>query len=215
MTRSATVVPHVTSGFEADAEGFVGLKGRLGEKHDMRITYTPLLVKAVVPALEAFPLVNASLDDETGEIVEKHYYNVGFATHTEDGLIVPVTKDIETKSIVETAEELHPLAEQARDRSIDMADLQGGTFTITNLAADGAHRTHGSPIINHPEAAIMGVGRIHKTPVVTEDDEIEICRRIPLSLTFDHRLIDGVVANRFMEHLIEGIEDQDILLLRL
>jgi pyruvate dehydrogenase E2 component (dihydrolipoamide acetyltransferase) len=215
MAHSANVIPHVTSGFEADAEAFVALRERLNEKHDARITYTPLLVKAVVPALQAFPLVNASLDDETGEIVEKHYYNVGFATHTEDGLIVPVIKDVDSKSIVEIAEELSSLAAQARDRSIDMADLQGGTFTVTNLAADGAHRTHGSPIINHPEAAITGVGRIHKAPVVTDDEEIEIRQRLPLSLTFDHRLIDGVTGNRFMEHLIEGVEDPDVLLSRL
>ncbi|WP_049998678.1 dihydrolipoamide acetyltransferase family protein, partial [Halococcus sediminicola] len=122
MTRSLTVTAQLTSGFEADATELVALKERLNEKHDQHITYTPILLKAVVPALKEFPLVNASIDDSTQEIVEKHYYNVGFATHTEDGLMVPVVKDIDGKSIVEVAAEMEDLAEQARDRSIDVAD---------------------------------------------------------------------------------------------
>lgn len=214
MTRSKTIVPHLTSGFEADATELVALKERLDEKHDARITYTPLFVKAIVPALREFPIVNASLDDTTNEIVEKHYYNVGFATHTDDGLIVPVIKNVDSKPIVEVATELHDLAEQARERSIDAADLQGGTFTVTNLATYGEHRTFGTPVINHPEAAILGIGRIRKKPVVTED-EIEARERIGLTLSYDHRLIDGAVANQFMEHVIETIEDPDLLLSRL
>jgi pyruvate dehydrogenase E2 component (dihydrolipoamide acetyltransferase) len=214
MARSKTVTAQLTSGFEADAAELVALKDRLDEKHDPHITYTPILLKAVVPALKEFPLVNASVDDTTGEIVEKHYYNVGFATHTEEGLMVPVIEDIDGKSIVEVAAEMEDLAEQARDRSIDVADLQGGTFTVTNLALDGEHRTSGTPVINHPEAAIMGIGPIGEKPIAV-DGELEVRERVPLSLSFDHRLIDGVTANRFMEHVIEGIEDPDILLSRL
>jgi pyruvate dehydrogenase E2 component (dihydrolipoamide acetyltransferase) len=214
MTRSLTVTAQLTSGFEADAEELVALKDRLDAKHDIHITYTPILLKAVVPALKEFPLVNASIDDTTGEIVEKHYYNVGFATHTEEGLMVPVVKDIDTKSIIEVAAEMEDLAEQARDRSIDVADLQDGTFTVTNLALDGQHRTFGTPVINHPEAAIMGIGPIDEKPVAVDGD-LEVRERVPLSLSFDHRLIDGVTANRFMEHVIEAIEDPDVLLSRL
>ncbi|WP_160134500.1 dihydrolipoamide acetyltransferase family protein [Halococcus salsus] len=214
MTRSKTVTAHLTSEFEADATELVALKERLNEKHDVHVTYTPILLKAVVPALKEFPLVNASIDDTTGEIVEKHYYNVGFATHTEDGLMVPVIEDVDQKSLVEVATELNDLAEQARERSIDISDLQGGTFTITNLALDGEHRTGGTPVINHPEAAILGIEPIADKPVAV-DGEVEVQTRIPLSLSFDHRLIDGVTANRFMERLIEGIEDPDILLSRL
>jgi pyruvate dehydrogenase E2 component (dihydrolipoamide acetyltransferase) len=214
MTRSKTVTAQLTSGFEADAEELVALKNRLDEKHEPHITYTPILLKAVVPALKEFPLVNASVDDTTEEIVEKHYYNIGFATHTEEGLMVPVIKDIDQKSIVEVAAEMNDLAEQARERSIDVADLQDGTFTVTNLALDGEHRTFGTPVINHPEAAIMGIGPIDEKPVAV-DGEVEVRQRVPLSLSFDHRLIDGVTANQFMEHVIEGIEDPDILLSRL
>jgi pyruvate dehydrogenase E2 component (dihydrolipoamide acetyltransferase) len=214
MTRSKTVTAQLTSGFEADAAELVALKNRLDEKHEPHITYTPILLKAVVPALKEFPLVNASVDDTTGEVVEKHYYNIGFATHTEEGLMVPVIKDIDQKSIVEVAAEMNDLAEQARERSIDVADLQDGTFTVTNLALDGEHRTFGTPVINHPEAAIMGIGPIDEKPVAV-DGEVEVRERVPLSLSFDHRLIDGVTANQFMEHIIEGIEDPDILLSRL
>ncbi len=215
MTRSKTIVPHLTSGFETDATELVALKKRLDEKHDVHVTYTPLLVKAVVPALKEFPIVNSSIDDTTDEIVEKHYYNIGVATHTDDGLIVPVIKDADTKSVIEIAEELSTLAEQARDRTIDMDDLRGGTFTVTNLATYGEHRTFGTPIINHPEAAILGIGRIRRKPVATDDETVEVQQRLGLSLSYDHRLIDGAVANQFVEHLIEGIEDPDLLLSRL
>ncbi|MFC5972160.1 dihydrolipoamide acetyltransferase family protein [Halomarina salina] len=215
MARSASVVPQVTSGFEADATDLVDLKERLDEKHDVHITYSPILLKAVVPALKEFPIVNASIDDTTDEIVEKHYYNVGFATHTEEGLIVPVIQDVDRKSIVEVAREMNDLAEQARDRSIDAADLRGGTFTVTNQATFGEHRTYGTPIVNHPEAAIMGIGRVGKKPVATEDDRVEVQPRVDLSLSFDHRLVDGATANQFMEYVIEGIEDTDTLVARL
>lgn len=214
MTQSKTIVPHLTSGFETDATELVALKERLDEKHDVHVTYTPLLVKAVVPALKEFPIVNSSIDDTTDEIVEKHYYNIGVATHTDDGLIVPVIKDVDSKSVIEIAEELSTLAEQARDRSIDMSDLQGGTFTVTNLATYGEHRTYGTPVINHPEAAILGIGRIRRKPVATDDETVEVQQRLGLNLSYDHRLIDGAVANQFMEYLIEGIEDPDLLLSR-
>lgn len=215
MSRSAATVPQVTSGFRANATELVDLKERLDEKHDVHITYTPILLKAVVPALKEFPMVNASVDDTTDEIVEKHYYNVGFATHTEDGLMVPVIEDIDRKSIVDIAQEMTNLAEQARERSIDVADLQGGTFTVTNLATYGEHRTFGTPIVNHPEAAIMGIGRIRTEPVATGDNEVETRPQIDLSLSYDHRLVDGATANQFMEYVIEGIEDTDVLLGRL
>ncbi|MFH5801373.1 dihydrolipoamide acetyltransferase family protein [Haladaptatus sp. CMAA 1911] len=215
MSRSAAVVPQLTSGFQADATELVELKERLDAEHDVHITYTPILLKAVVPALKEFPMVNASIDDTTDEIVEKYYYNVGCATHTESGLMVPVIKDIDSKSIVEVARELSDLTEQARERSIDAADMQDGTFTVTNLASFGEHRTFGTPIINYPEVAIMGIGRIREEPVATEDGEVEVRPQIDLSLSYDHRLVDGAKANQFMEYVIDGIEDTDLLLGRL
>lgn len=215
MTKSMSEIPHVTSGFEADATELVALKERLDEKHEANITYTPILVKAVIPALKEYPLVNASLDMESEEIIEKHYYNIGVATDTEAGLMVPVIKDADEKSIVEIARELDDVVERARDRSIDIAELQGGTFTITNVGGQGTHGTFGTPIINHPEAAILGVGRIQKQPVAVDADTVRVRDRIGFSLSFDHRLIDGALASQFMESVIAGIEDPDVLLSRL
>ncbi|WP_423746905.1 dihydrolipoamide acetyltransferase family protein (plasmid) [Haladaptatus sp. SPP-AMP-3] len=214
MSRSVAVVPQLTSGFRADATELVDLKERLDAEHDVHITYTPILLKAVVPALKEFPMVNASIDDTTDEIVEKYYYNVGFATHTDNGLMVPVIRDIDSKSIVEVAREMTDLAEQARERTIDLEDMQDGTFTVTNLASFGEHRTSGTPIINYPEVAIMGLGRIREEPVAI-DGEVEVRPQIDLNLSYDHRLVDGAKANQFMEYVIEGIEDTDVLLGRL
>jgi pyruvate dehydrogenase E2 component (dihydrolipoamide acetyltransferase) len=214
MQRSKQEIPHVTSGFEADATELVDLKERLDEKHDAHITYTALLVKAVVPALKEFPLVNASVDMEAGEITKYESYNIGVATHTDDGLIVPVVEDADEKSLVEVATELNATVEAAREREISPADLQGGTFTITNTGSHGGHGTFGTPIIRHPEAAIMGAGAIEEKPVAV-DGELTVQERIGFSFSYDHRLVDGVTAGQFMEHVIEGIEDPDILLSRL
>jgi len=215
MVRSKRTIPHVTSGFEADARDLVALKERLDEKLETRVTYTALVLKAVVPALQEFPLLNASIDDESDEIVEKHYYNVGVATHTEDGLMVPVVEDVDEKSIEELGAELGDLVERTRERSVDLSELRGGTFTITNTGSHGGHGTFGTPIIRHPESAIMGVGRIGNKPVAVSDTEMEVRKVIPLTLSYDHRLIDGVTAGQFMEYVIEALEDSDVLLSRL
>jgi pyruvate dehydrogenase E2 component (dihydrolipoamide acetyltransferase) len=212
MTKSMTEIPHVTSGLEADATELVALKERLDEKHDVKITYTPILVKAVVPALKEYPMMNASVDMDAEEIIEKHYYNIVVATETEAGLMVPVIEDADQKSIVTIARELDELVEQARDRSIDVSALQGGTFTITNVGGQGTHGTFGTPIINHPEAAILGVGRINKQPVAVDADTVRVRDRIGFSLSFDHRLIDGALASQFMELVIAGLEDPALLL---
>ena len=160
MMESKRKIPHVTSGFEANAEDLVDLKERLDEATDAPVTYTTLLMKAVVPALKEFPEVNASIDEDAEEIVEKHYYNLGIATHTEEGLMVPVIDDVDRKSIAELGTELSDVVERTRDRSVDVDELRGGTFTITNTGGHSEHGTFGTPIIRHPEVAILGVGRI-------------------------------------------------------
>lgn len=214
MQRSWREIPHVTSGYEADATELVALKERLDEKHDVHVTYTAILVKAVVPALREFPLVNASIDMENEEIVKHQEYNVGVATHTEAGLVVPVIHDADRKSLVEVAAELEETVEAARERTASPADMRGGTFTITNTGSHGGHGTFGTPIIRHPEAAIMGVGAIDES-VVPVDGEPTVQERIGFTFSFDHRLIDGVTAGQFMETVIEGVEDPDVLLSRL
>ncbi|WP_436348535.1 dihydrolipoamide acetyltransferase family protein [Natronorubrum sp. FCH18a] len=214
MQQSKREIPHVTSGFEADATELVALKERLDEKHDIHITYTPILLKAVVPALREFPLVNASIDMDEEEILEHNYYNIGVATHTGDGLIVPVIEDVDQKSIVDVAEELEETVEKARSREIDPGDLRNGTFTITNTGSHGEHGTFGTPIIRHPEAAILGIGAIEERPVAVDGD-VKVRKQIGFSFSYDHRLVDGVTASQFVETIIESIEDPDRLMARL
>ena len=215
MVKSKQTIPHVTSGFKADAEELVELKERLDDSVDAPVTYTTLLMKAVAPALKEFPILNASIDDDADEIVEKHYYNLGIATHTEDGLMVPVIDGVDRKSIAELGTELADVVERTRDRSVDVDELQGGTFTITNTGGFSEHGTFGTPIIRHPEVAIMGVGRIQNEAVAVNDTDTEVRKTVSLSLSYDHRLVDGVTATQFMEYVIEGIEDTDVLLSRL
>ncbi|AHG04109.1 dienelactone hydrolase [Halobacterium sp. DL1] len=215
MVESKQTIPHVTSGFEADATELVALKERLDEKLDAPVSYTALVMKAVVPALQEFPTLNATIDDEAGEIVEKRYYNLGVATHTDDGLMVPVVHDVDRKSVAELSTELGDLAERTRERSVDASDLRGGTFTVTNTGSHSEHGTFGTPIIRHPEVAILGMSRIQNKPVAVDDTEMEVRKVLPLTLSFDHRLVDGVTAAQFAEYVIEAIEDADVLVSRL
>lgn len=220
MSRSWANVPRVTSGSSVPAKRFIELRENLNEKHDVNITYTALMVKAVVPALKAFPMVNAEIDEENDEIVEKKYYHIGVATNTEAGLLVPVIRNADQKSIVEIAEELGGIVEQARDRSIDLENLRGSTFTITNTGShgggdSGTRGTFGTPIVNHPEVAILGMSRIRNEVVPVNDEDMEVQKRLPLTFSYDHRLIDGITAGRFMGMVTSSIEDPDLLLARI
>lgn len=214
MVRSKAEIPHVTSCFRANATEFVELRERLNEKHDVRISYTAIVLKAVVPALKEYPLVNASVSEDGEAIIEKHYYDLGVATHTEDGLLVPVVKGVDEKSLVEVSEELERLAGAARDRSLSPEELSDSTFTVTNVGSHSENGTFGTPIINHPEAAILGLGHIREEPVAV-DGAVEVREQLHLSLSYDHRLIDGVTASGFADHVIECIEDPDLMLSRL
>lgn len=215
MQQSKQKIPHVTSGFEADATELVGLKKRLDKKYEeVHITYTAILVKAVVPALKDFPLVNASVDMDEDTITKHQYYNIGVATHTENGLIVPIIKNVDKKSLVEVAADLTAKVEAARKRDIAPDDLRNGTFTITNTGSHGDHGTFGTPIIRYPEAGILGIGTIEEKPVAVKG-EMEIQKRIGFSFSYDHRLVDGITAGQFMERIIKGIEDPDMLLSQL
>lgn len=215
MVESAQTIPHVTSMFEADATDLVDLKENLDEKLDAPISYTALVMKAVAASLAEHPSLNASVDDEAGEIVEKRYYNIGVATHTEDGLLVPVVEHVDQKSIAEVSREVADLAERARERSVDASDLSGGTFTVTNTGSHSEHGTFGTPIIRHPEVAVLGMSRVQRKPVAVGDDELAVRPVLPLSLSYDHRLVDGVTASLFAEHVIDAIEDRDVFTARL
>ncbi|EMA54422.1 dihydrolipoamide acetyltransferase family protein [Halococcus salifodinae] len=215
MSESWRTIPHVTSVFDADATELVSLKERLDEKHDEHVTYTAILVKAVVPALQSHPEVNASADLDAETVTEKHYYNVGVAVDSNHGLVVPVIRDVDQKSITEVAAGLESLVDDAQNRQLATDDVADGTFTVTNTGTHGEHGVFGTPIINHPEAAIMGVNRIRDAPVAIDEDTVEVRKQIRLTLSYDHRIVDGATADQFMETVIEGIEDPDVLFGRL
>ena len=172
-------------------------------KKSVKLTFLPFIVKAVVLALKKNPIVNSSLEGD--EIIIKKYYNMGIAVETESGLVVPVIKIAENKSIIQIAKEIQELAEKARTRKIDLMDLKGGTFTITNYGSVGG--TYGVPIINYPEAAILGVGRIFDKVVLSDDKKLKNVKILPVSLTFDHRILDGGQAVRFLASLKKYLEE--------
>jgi len=213
MVKSKSTIPHAAGLDEADVTQLLALKAKAKERaaqKKIHLTILPFVIKAVVAALEEHPYVNASLDDENGEIVLKKYYSIGLAVDTKDGLMVPVVKNAKGKNIFHLAVELAELSEKARNRTIDLADLKGGTFTITNFGAMGG--IYGFPIIHHPEVAILGMGKIMEKPIVV-DGKIEVRKILPLSLSFDHRVVDGAEAVRFMNTVIEFLEDPGLILM--
>ncbi len=215
MTKSMSTIPHAVNMDEANITHLVELRSRAREvakPKGIHLTYLPFIMKAVVAALEEHPFVNASLDEQSGEIILKKYYNIGVAVDTKDGLMVPVIKNVKGKNIFQLAAELVEVSEKARARTIDLADLKGGTFTITNYGAVGG--IFGVPIIHHPEAAILGAGKVYDKPMVV-DGKIDICKVLPLSLSFDHRVVDGAEAARFMNTVIQYLEEPDLLILEI
>lgn len=213
MVKSAYTAPHVTIFDEVDVTELVNLRKQgkpLAEAKGIKLTYLPFIVKAVVAGLKKFPELNASLDDEKQEIIFKKYYNIGIATSTDEGLLVPVVKAADRKSIFEVAAEISDLAVKARDRKATADELKGSTFSITNIGSAGG--MFFTPVINYPEVAILGVGRISEKPIV-KNGEIVVAQMLHLSLSFDHRLIDGEPAQRFMNYLKQLLENPTLLVM--
>lgn len=213
MVKSLFTAPHVVSMDEADVTELVKLREKekkTAEEKGIKLTYLAFIVKAATVALKQHPYLNASLDPQKNEIVLKRYYNIGVAVDTPEGLMVPVIKNADRKSIMELAGETEKLAEEARTRKIKLSDLKGNTFTITNIGSIGG--LFSTPIINPPDVAILGVHRIRDMAVVI-DGEIKIRKILPLVLSFDHRVLDGAQAARFMNTLMEHLKDPDLLLL--
>jgi 2-oxoglutarate dehydrogenase complex dihydrolipoamide succinyltransferase (E2) component len=212
MTKSIHTTAQVTHVDEADMTELVLLREAFkgsAEKRGVKLTFLPLMIKAVIPALKEFPYVNASLDEEAGEIVLKKSYNIGIATDTENGLVVPVVKDADKKDVFEIAAEIQQLAAKARSGQLTLDDVHGSTFTITNQGSVGG--LFATPIINYPEAAILGTHKISKRPIVREG-KIEARDVMYLSLSFDHRILDGAYAARFVNRVISVIQDPKLLL---
>jgi pyruvate dehydrogenase E2 component (dihydrolipoamide acetyltransferase) len=212
MLKSLQTTAQVTHVDEADMTELVLLREAFkgsAEKRGLHLTYMPFIIKALVPALMEFPYVNASLDEQAGNIILKKYYNIGIATDTEQGLIVPVVRDADKKDIFELAGEIEQLADKARRGQLTLDDVRGSTFTVTNVGAIGGLFT--TAIINIPEVAILGLYKIAKRPVV-KDGRIEVRDTTYLSLTFDHRVVDGAYAAKFTAKVIETIQDTKKLL---
>ncbi|MDA4133237.1 MAG: 2-oxo acid dehydrogenase subunit E2, partial [Thaumarchaeota archaeon] len=198
MAKSIHTVAQVTHVDEADVTELVLLREAFkgsAEKRGVKLTFLPLIIKAVVPALKEFPYVNSSLDEKTGEIVLKKDYNLGVAADTEQGLLVPVVRDADRKDIFELSAEIERLVAKARSGELGLEEVHGSTFTITNLGSVGG--LFATPIVNYPEVAILGIHKITKRPVV-RDGRIEARDMMYLSLSFDHRVIDGAYAARFL-----------------
>jgi pyruvate dehydrogenase E2 component (dihydrolipoamide acetyltransferase) len=211
MAEASKHVAEVTIWEDADITDLERLRTQERERAEtrgVRVTYLPFLIKASIAALKAHPYLNASLDEQAGEIVLKKYFNIGIAVDTTDGLIVFVIKEADKKNILDLAREGAALAEKARQRKIDLPELRGSTFTITNYGIVGA--SYGTPIINHPEVAILGLGKIEDRAVV-RNGQIVVRKIMPLSLAFDHRVIDGVEAGRFLGVVIEHLEKPDLI----
>ena len=208
MHESWSNIPHVTQFDEADATVLLDLVKKhkaTFEAKGVRLTLTPLVMKAVAATLQKHPIFNTSLDEATHELVYKEYYHLGVAVDTEQGLLVPVIRDVNKKSVLEIAKDLEQLAEKAKQRKLSGDEMKGGTFTISNQGGIGG--AHFTPIVNRPEVAILGIGRGALKPVVKDKTRIEPRVMMPLALSYDHRVIDGGSAARFIVDLVQALEN--------
>ncbi len=206
LVFSKRSAPHYTYVEEADVTELVGLRRELLSLHpeeNVRLTYLPFIVKAVAAGLKEYPLVNASLNEEKGVILLKKHYNIGIATATPEGLVVPVVKNADQKELLELAREIQDLSGSVRSGKTKLENLRDGTFTITSLGSLGG--VMATPIINTPEVAILGVHKISPKPVV-RDGQIVIRQMTNLSLSLDHRVVDGAVGAAFLHHVLRLIE---------
>jgi pyruvate dehydrogenase E2 component (dihydrolipoamide acetyltransferase) len=211
LWQAWTTVPHVTQNDKADITELEQLRARFAPKAQEaggKMTVTAIALKVCASALKIFPQFNASIDLAKDEIVYKQYINVGVAVDSDRGLLVPVIRDVDKKNIVELAAELTQLSRKAKDKKLTMAEMEGGTFTITNLGGIGG--TGFSPIVNYPEVAILGLSRSSTEPVWL-NGKFEPRQVLPLSLSYDHRLIDGADAARFLRWIAEAFEQPFLL----
>lgn len=213
MVNSKHTAPHVTLMDEVDVTKLVAHRKKFKEvaaEKNIKLTYLPYVVKALVSTLREFPALNTSLDDDTGEIIHKHYYNIGIAADTDRGLLVPVIKHADRKSMFAISAEINQLAAKAREGKLSPDEMKGATCTITNIGSAGGQWF--TPVINHPEVAILGIGRISEKPIV-KNGEIIAAPVLALSLSFDHRMIDGATAQYALNHLKRLLNDPELLLM--
>jgi pyruvate dehydrogenase E2 component (dihydrolipoamide acetyltransferase) len=213
MVNSKQTAPHVTLMDEVDVTKLVTHRKKFKEvaaAKGIKLTFLPYVVKALTSALREYPALNTSLDDAAGEIIQKHYYNIGIAADTEKGLLVPVVKDADRKSVFNISNEINELALKARDGKLSPDAMKGASCTISNIGSAGGQWF--TPVINHPEVAILGIGRIAEKPIV-KDGEIIAAPVLALSLSFDHRMIDGATAQNALNHIKRLLNDPELLLM--
>jgi pyruvate/2-oxoglutarate dehydrogenase complex dihydrolipoamide acyltransferase (E2) component len=213
MAKSASIIPHVTNFDDADITDLEHLRKNIPQGYigaGVKLTVMPFVLKAVAMALQQHPTLNASIDDEKEEVIYKEYINIGIAVDTPRGLVVPALRKIDRLGIPQIAQQLNTLAQKARSVAFSVDDLRGATFSVSNMGAIGG--TYSTPIINHPEVAVLLLGRSRWLPVV-RDEKIESRLMLPLSLSFDHRLVDGAAASRFLNDVIDLLQNPGKLLL--
>ncbi|MBL8768312.1 MAG: 2-oxo acid dehydrogenase subunit E2, partial [Planctomycetes bacterium] len=213
MALSKRTAAHFTYVEEVEVTDLVKFRASAKEsaaQRGVKLTYLPFILKAIVAGLRDFPMLNSSLDEERGEIVVRNSYNFGIAVDTEDGLVVPVVKAVDQRSILDLAREIDRLATAAREGKLALDDLRGGTFTITNAGNIGG--LFATPVINFPEVAILGIHKIAKRPIV-KNDQIVIGDVMLLSISIDHRVVDGADGARFMNRVVALLQDPRLLLL--
>jgi pyruvate dehydrogenase E2 component (dihydrolipoamide acetyltransferase) len=215
MAQSKHTAAHFTFVEECDVGRLKELRARMkprADKQGVKLSFLPFIVKAVVAALKKHPILNSALDETTNELVYRKYYNIGMAASTDAGLMVPVIKDADRKSVLDIARDVERLAADAKAGKAKMEDLQGSTFTITSLGADGG--LFATPIINFPEVGILGIHQIKQKPVV-RNGEIVIGEVMLVSLSFDHRIVDGHIGAAFAYDIIRYLEDPESLFLEM
>lgn len=215
MQKSKAIIPHFTLMDEANVTDLVQMRESLkdfAEKNGTKITYLPIVMKALIATVREFPMFNASIDDAAGEIVYKKYFNIGFAADTPNGLVVPVIKNADSKTIVELSKEILELSKRARDNKLKPDEMKGACITVTNIGSIGG--TYATPVINHPEVAILGMYKIDEKPVI-RNGQLTAIKVMNFTVTADHRLIDGAVAAKFLKSFMERIENPSRLMMEM
>lgn len=213
MVKSKFTAPHYAFVEEVDVSNLVAVRDRVNSslaKENVKLSFLPFFVKAVLRAFKKFPQVNANMDEATQDLIVRGEFNIGIAAMTEQGLTVPVVRHADRYSIRSLGGEIGRLGAAARDQKLKMEELTGGTFTITSLGQTGG--LFATPIINHPEVAIMGIHKMRKRPIVTDDDQIVIRPIMLFSFCFDHRVIDGATGAEFAYEVIKYVEQPELLL---
>jgi pyruvate dehydrogenase E2 component (dihydrolipoamide acetyltransferase) len=214
MSRSKHNAAHMSVMDEVEVSELVRIRNKYKEKYKdqgIKLNYLPFILKATAMALKKHPQLNSELDPDNDRILFKQYYHIGIAVDTEKGLVVPVIKYVDTLSVFELAQQTHEIARKARDGELTMEDMKGGTFTATSYGSIGGQ--FAVPVINYPQSGILGIGRIVKKPVVNEHDQVVAGHMLPLSMSVDHRIVDGGEVSRFLNTLMSYLEDPVTLIM--